>query len=72
MSRYLRDYKVKMLPCGILEFLEALSFNLVAMDGLQPKHPRDLPAISYVGAFEETLKTTYAIEDSSKVTRRGF
>ena len=35
VSRYLRDYRVVMLRCGISEGLHVLSFNRAAMDGIQ-------------------------------------
>jgi hypothetical protein len=72
VSRYLQDYKVEMLRCRRSEGLQVTSFNRVATDefqasihGIQQQNPR-------WEAFEEALKTTFAIEDSSKATRRGF
>ena len=35
VSRYLRDYKVEMLRCGISEGMQATSFNRVANNELQ-------------------------------------
>ena len=72
VSRYLHDYKSEMLQCGISEGLQVLSFNRVATDGLpggihatQQQHPT-------WAAFEEAMKSTYSMEDTSKETRRGF
>mgnify|MGYP000220413431 CR=1 FL=1 len=69
---YLHDYKSEMLQCGISEGLQVLSFNRVATDGLpggihatQQQHPT-------WAAFEEAMKSTYSMEDTSKAMRRGF
>ena len=72
MSRYLRDYKAEMLLCGISEGLQVTSFNWVATDGLQGSIHGIRQKNPTLEAFEEALKTTFAIEDSSKATRRGF
>ena len=72
VSRYLRDYKAEMIRCGISEGLQVTSFNRVATDGL-PGSIHELRQQNPTWeAFEEALKTTFAIEDSSKATRRGF
>ena len=72
VSRYLRDYKAEMLRCGISEGLQVTSFNRVATDGLQASIHGIRQQNPTWEAFEEALKTTFAIEDSSKATRRGF
>ena len=61
-----------MLRCGILEGLQVTSFNRVATDGLQGSIHGIRQQNPTWEAFEEALKTTFAIEDSSKATRRGF
>ena len=65
MPRYLRDYKAEMLRCGILEGLQVLSFNQVATDGLQASIHGIRQQNPTWEAFEEALKTMFAIEDSS-------
>jgi hypothetical protein len=72
VSRYLRDYNAEMLRCKILEGLQVTSFSRVTTDehqasihGIQQQNPR-------WEAFEEMLKTTFAVGDSSKATQRGF
>ena len=72
VSRYLRDYKAEMLRCGISEGLQVTSFNRVATDGLQATIHGLRQQNPTWEAFEEELKRTFAIEDSSKATRRGF
>ena len=72
VSRYLRDYKAEMLRCGISEGLQVLSFNRMAPDELQGSILETRQQYPTWAAFEGALKTTYAIEDSSKATRRGF
>ena len=60
------------MRCGISEELQVTSFNRVATDGLQGRiHDIRQQYPTWV-AFEEALKSIYAIEDSSKATRRGF
>jgi hypothetical protein len=66
VSRYLRDYKAEMVRCKISEGLQVTSFSRVATDdlqasihGIQQQNPR-------WEAFEETLKTMFAVGDSSK------
>ena len=61
-----------MLWCGISEGLQVTSFNQVATDGLQASIHGIRQQNPTWEAFEEALKTTFAIEDSSKATRRGF
>ena len=65
MSRYLRDYKAEMLRCGISEGLQVTSFNRVATDGLQASIHGIRQQNPTWEAFEEALKTMFAIEDSS-------
>ena len=72
VSRYLRDYKAEMLRCRISEGLQVTSFNRVATDGLQGSIHGLQQQNPTWEAFEEALKTMFAIEDSSKATRRGF
>ena len=72
VSRYLRDYKAEMLRCGISEGLQVTSFNRVATDGLQATIHGLRQQNPTWEAFEEELKRTFAIKDSSKATRRGF
>ena len=72
VSRYLRDYKAEMLRCRISEGLQVTSFNRVATDGLQASIHGIQQQNPRWEAFEEALKATFAIEDSSKATRRGF
>ena len=72
VSRYLRDYKAEMLWCGISEGFQVTSFNRVATDGLQGSIHGIRQQSRTWATFEEALKTTFAIEESSKVTRRGF
>ena len=72
VSRYLRDYKAEMLWCGISEGVLVTSFNRVATDGLQASIHGIRQQNPTWEAFEEALKTTFTIEDSSKATRRGF
>ena len=69
---YLRDYKSEMLHGSISEGLKVLSFNLVATDGLQGNIHKRRQQYPTWAAFEEALKLTYSIEDSSKETQRGF
>jgi hypothetical protein len=71
VSRYLRDYKAQMLRCGISEGYQVIAFNRVATDRLQASL-RELPQHPTWPAFEAAMKTAYAMEDSSKPTRRGF
>jgi hypothetical protein len=72
VSRYLRDYKAEMLRCKIPEGLQVTSFSRVAADELQASiHGIQQQNLRWE-AFEETLKTTFAVRDSSKTTRRGF
>ena len=60
------------MRCGLSEELQVTSFNRVATDGLQGRiHDIRQQYPTWV-AFEEALKSIYAIEDSSKATRRGF
>jgi hypothetical protein len=61
-----------MLRCGISEGYQVIAFNRVATDRLQAslwelqqQHPT-------WSAFEAAMKTTYAREDTSKVTWRSF
>ena len=72
VSRYLQDYKAEMLRCRASEGLQVTSFNRVATDGLQGSIHGLQQQNPTWEAFEEALKTTFAIEDSSKATRRGF
>ena len=71
-TRYVRDHKAEMLQCRISEVLQVLSFNRMAMNGLQgnihalrQQHPT-------WPTFEEALKNAYAIEDTSKVLKIGW
>ena len=48
------------------------SFNRVATDGLQGSIHEIRQQNPTWEAFEKALKTTFVIQDSSKVTRRGF
>ena len=50
VSRYLRDYKAKMLRCGILEGLQVTSFNRVAYERASREYPRDMIAKFDVGS----------------------
>ena len=60
------------MQCRVSEELQVTSFNRVAMDGLLGSiHDKRQQNLTWA-AFEEALKTTYAIEYSSKATRRGF
>ena len=68
VSRYLRDYKSEMLQCGISEGLQVLSFNRMATDGLQVRIHEIQQQHPTWAAFEDALKTTYSMEDSSKAT----
>jgi hypothetical protein len=68
----LQKYKAEMLQCGISKALQVLSFNRVATDKLQGNILETRQEHPTWAAVEGALKTTYAIEDSSKVTRRGF
>ena len=61
-----------MLWCGISEELQVTSFNRVATDGLEGSIHGLRQQNPTWEAFEEALKTTFAIEDFSKATRRGF
>ena len=72
VSRYLRDYKVEMLRCGISEGLQVTSFNRVAINELQESIHGIRQQNPTCEAFEEALKTAFSIEDSSKATWRGF
>ena len=72
VSRYLRDYKAEMLQCGISEELQVTSFNQVATNGLQASIHGIRQQNPTWEAFEEALKTTFAIEDSSKAPRTRF
>ena len=72
MSCYLRDYKAEMLRCGISEGLQVTSFNRVATDGLQASIHGIRQQNPTWEEFEQVLKTTFAIEDSSKETWRRF
>ena len=69
VSRYLRDYKAKMLRCGISEGLQVTSFNRVATDGLQATIHGLRQQNPTWEAFEEALKTTFVIEDSKAMRR---
>ena len=72
VSRYLRDYKAEMMWCRISKELQVTSFNRVATDGPQGSIQGIRQQNPARAVFEEVLKTTYAIEDSSKEMRRGF
>jgi endonuclease V-like protein UPF0215 family len=72
VSRYLRDYKAEMLRCRISEGLQVTSFNWVVTNGLQASIRGMQQQNPRWEAFEEALRTTFAIEDSSKATQRGF
>ena len=72
MSRYLWDYKAEMMWCGISEGLQVTSFNQVATNRLQGSIHKIRQQKLMWAAFEETMKTTYVIENSSKAMRRGF
>ena len=72
LSHYLWNYKEQMLQCGISEGLQVTSFNQVATDGLEGSSHEIQQQNPMWEAFEEALKTTFAIKDSSKTTRRGF
>ena len=72
VSLYLQDYKVEMPRCGISKGLQGKSFNLVATDGLQGSIHEIQQQSPTWAAFEEPLKTTFAIGNSSKAMRRGF
>ena len=61
-----------MLRCGISEGLQVRSFTRVATDGLQASIHGLRQQNPTWEAFEEELKRKFAIEDSSKATRRGF
>ena len=71
VSHYFRDCE-EMLRCGISEGLQVTSFNRVATNGLQRSIHGIRQQNSTWEAFEEAPKTTFAIENSSKATRRGF
>jgi hypothetical protein len=72
VSRYLRDYKAEMLRCKIPEGLQVTSFSRVATDELQAIiHGIQQQNLRWE-AFQEKLKTTFAVGDSSKATWRGF
>jgi hypothetical protein len=73
VSHFLHDYKVAMLPCRITERLQVTSFNRIVADGLHGRI-RELQVQHLTcSGFEEAMKTTNAIEDSSRsATRRGF
>ena len=64
VSRYLRDYKAEMLWCRISEGLQVTSFKHVATDGLQGSIYEMRLQNPTWEAFEEALKSTFAIEDS--------
>ena len=68
VSRYLWDYKEEMLRCGILEGLQVTSFNRVGTDGLQASIHGLRQQNPTWEAFEEALKTTFAIEESGLLT----
>ena len=72
VSSYLRDYKSEMLRCGISEGLQMLSFNRVATDELEGSIHEIRNQHPTWTTFEEALKSTYSMEDTSKATRRGF
>jgi hypothetical protein len=72
VSRYLRDYKAQMLRCGISENYQVIAFNRVATDHLQTTLRELQQQHPTWPAFEAAMKTAYAVEDSSKVTWRGF
>ena len=72
MSHYLRDYKAEMLRCEISKGLHVTFFNRVTTDGLQASFHGIQQQNPTCGAFEEALKTMFAIGDCSKLTRRGF
>ena len=72
VSCYFRDYKADMLRCGISEGLQVTSFNWVATDGPQASIHGLRQQNPTWEAFGEELKRTFAIEDSSKATRRGL
>ena len=56
----------------IVNRLQVTSFNRVATDRLQGSIHEIRKQNSTWAAFEETMKTTNIIEDSSKEMRRGF
>ena len=70
VSHYLRDYKAEMLRCGISDGLQVTSFNRVVTDGLQGSIHGIRQQNPTWEAFEDAVKTTFAIEHSSKATRR--
>ena len=72
MTRYLRDYKAEMMRCGILEELQVTSCNRVATDGLQVNIHEIRQQNPTWEEFQEALKTTFAMEHSSKATQTGF
>jgi hypothetical protein len=64
---------MEMLCCRVTEGLQVLSFNQIVVDGLQGRI-HELQAMQHPtwSVFKEGMKTTYAIKDSSRATRRGF
>jgi hypothetical protein len=61
-----------MLRCKISEGLQVTSFSRVATDELQASIHEIQQQNPRWEAFEEKLKTVFAVGDSSKATRRGF
>ena len=61
-----------MLRCKVSKGLQVTSFNRVTTDGLQGSIHGIQQQNPMWEVFEEALKTTFAIEDSSKPTQGGF
>ena len=72
VSRYMHDYKAEMVHCGVSEALRVSSFSRIATDVLQEKIQELREANTTWATFEQAVLNAFAIDDSTKETKRGF
>ena len=72
VSHYMRDYKAEMVRCGVSEALRISTFSRIATDDLQEKIQELRKANTTWATFERAVLNAFAMDDSTKETRRGF